>query len=325
MATTPDIATVAMTRSFSWTRLISQLLVAVLLFVVANVVTYETSGFFQKEHEYQEIVAGIARHRDVRLVFAGDSHFAVPLNDYLDEYVAAPGYSVAAGGDSLRESFAKVRHVLNDTPGIDTLILTADPHMFGKGRLESSNRSFADRYFIEAWDSSGLQKNIWSALLQQVPLFNEDFLQYFRKDLGTLFSRTKTKARGAGDPLAWSRLTDEQRLASATETGQGDHAGVGDSQVPYMWYQRILDVAREHHVKVIGVRFPVHPGYSAQISPDKVAELNTWLTSHGVSQVIDLRNELTDPRDFEDEDHLNDTGAAKIVKVLEERLHRRIH
>ena len=92
-----------------------------------------------------------------------------------------------------------------------------------------------------------------------------------------------------------------------------------------MWYQRILDVAREHHVKVIGVRFPVHPGYSAQISPDKVAELNTWLTRHGVAQIIDLRNELTDPRDFEDEDHLNDRGAAQIVAVLEEKLQRKIH
>ena len=322
---TSDITAVEMTRSYTWTRLISQLLIAVLLFVAANVITYETSGFYQKEHEYQQVVQGIGQHRDVRILFSGDSHFAVPLNDYLDGNAAAPAYSIAAGGDSLRESFAKVRHVLNNTSTIDTLILTADPHMFGKGRLESSNRSFADRYFIEAWDPSGLRKSRWSAILQQVPLFNEDFLQYFRKDLGTMFARTKTKARGAGDPLAWSRLTDEQRQSSAVETGQGDHAGVGDSQVPFVWYQRILDEAREHQVRVIGVRFPVHPGYSAQVSAQQVASLDTWLTSHGVTQVIDLRNALTDPRDFEDEDHVNEAGAAKVVKILESRLQRRIY
>jgi hypothetical protein len=325
MATSSDITSVEMTRSFSWARLISQLLIAVVLFVAANVVTYETSGFFQKEHEYQQVVAGIAAHRDVKVIFSGDSHFAVPLNDYLDENPAARGYSIAAGGDSLRESFAKVRYVLERVHGIDTLILTADPHMFGKGRLESSNRSFSDIYFIDAWDRSGLQKNIWSAILQQVPLFNEDYLQYFRKDLGAMLSGAKTKARGAGDPLAWSRLTDEQRHESAVETGKGDHEGVGDSQVPFGWYQRILDVAREHNVKVIGVRFPVNPGYSSQISPEKVTELDAWLRSHGVTQIIDLRNELTDPRDFEDEDHLNETGAAKIVKVLEQKLDRRIY
>ena len=249
----------------------------------------------------------------------------MPLNDYLDENAAAPGYSIAAGGDSLRESFAKVRHVLRTTKTIDTLILTADPHMFGKGRLESSNRSFADVYYIEAWDRSGLQKNMWSALLQQVPLFNEDFLQYFRKDLGTMLSHTKTTARGAGDPLAWSRLTDAQRLESAIATGKGDHAGIGDSQVPFGWYLRILAVARKHNVKDNKKRFPVHPGYSAQVSSQLVADLDSWLMSQGVAQIIDLRNELTDPRDFEDEDHLNEAGAAKIVKVLEERLQRRIY
>jgi hypothetical protein len=319
------MATVAITRSFSWTRLISQLLIAVLLFVAANVITYETSGFFQKEHEYQQVVQGIARHPDVKIIFSGDSHFAVPLNDYLDDKPGARGYSIAAGGDSLREAFAKVRHVLETTKGIDTLILTADPHMFGKGRLESSNRSFADIYFIDAWDGSGLQKNMWSAILQQVPLFNEDYLQYFRKDLGSVLAHKKMKARGAGDPLAWSRLTEQQRLESAVETGKGDHEGVGESQVPFGWYQRILDVAREHNVKVIGVRFPVNPGYSAQISPAKVRELDAWLTSHGVTQIIDLRDALTDPRDFEDEDHLNERGAAKAVKILEGRLQRRIY
>src|SRR6266581_2968520 len=167
----PDITTIEMTRSFSWLRLFSQCLVAVLLFVAGNVYTYETSAFFQRERGYTQEVSAIAAHMNVRTVFAGDSHFAVPLNDYLNANPAAPAYSIAAGGDSLRESFAKVRHVLSTKPGIDTLILTADPHMFARGRLESSNRSFADRYFIEAWDRSGVQHNLWSAMLQQVPLF----------------------------------------------------------------------------------------------------------------------------------------------------------
>jgi hypothetical protein len=249
----------------------------------------------------------------------------VPLNDYLNDNPAAPAYSIASGGDSLREAFAKVRRVLETTPTIDTLILTADPHMFGRGRLESSNRSFADRYFIQAWDRSGLQHNFWSAILQQVPLFNEDFLQYFRKDLGALLARSKTHARGEGDPLAWSRLTDEQRMASAVETGREDHAGIGQVQAPFTWYQRILDLARAHHVRVIGVRFPVNAGYSLQAPTDEVAAIDSFLLSHGVAQIVDLRNALTDPRDFEDEDHLNETGAVLVVKMLEERLQYRIY
>jgi len=318
----PDITSVRMTRSFSWLRLFSQCLVAVLSFVAANVYTYETSGFFQREQQYAQQVSTIAAHTNVRVVFAGDSHFGVPLNDYLNGNPAGLAYSIAYGGDSLRECFAKVRRVLETTPTIDTLILTADPHMFGRGRLESSNRSFADRYFIQAWDRSGVQHNLWSAMLQQVPLFNEDFLQYFRKDLGVLLTHSAQHARAAGDPLAWSRLTEAERMKLAVETGQGDHDGVGAVEQPFVWYARILDLARARHVRVIGVRFPVHPGYSAQAPAAKVAGIDSFLLSHGVAQVIDLRDALTDPKDFEDEDHVNEIGAARVVTMLEQKLQR---
>ena len=318
----PDITTVEMTRSFSWMRLFSQCLVAFLLFVAANVYTYETSGFFQREQEYTGTVSTLSTHRNVHVVFAGDSHFAVPLNDYLNDDPNGPAYSIAYGGDSLRECFAKVRHVLRSTPDIDTLILSADPHMFATGRLESSNRSFADRYFIEAWDRSGVQHNLWSAMLQQVPLFSEDFLQYFRKDLGVLLTHSQPHARAGGDPLAWSRLTDEERMKNAVETGQGDHDGIGSAAQPFVWYARILALARARDVQVIGVRFPVHPGYAAQAPVQKVAEIDSFLLKGGVSRIIDLRDALTDPRDFEDADHVNETGAPLVVALLEKRLQR---
>jgi hypothetical protein len=319
---TSDITAAQMTRSFSWMRLFSRCAIVVLLFVAANVYTYETSGFYQRARDYTEQVSGIAAHKEVRIVFAGDSHFGVPLNDYLNQNPLNPAYSIAYGGDSLRECFAKVRRVLDTTPTIDTLILTADPHMFGKGRLESSNRSFADRYFLEAWDNTGLQHNLWSAMLQQVPLFSEDFLQYFRKDLGVLLSRAAPHARGEGDPLAWSRLTDEQRLSSAIETGKGDHEGIGAVERPFQWYARILDLARSRHVRVIGVRFPVHPGYSAEAPAAQVAEIDSFLMSHGVTQIIDLRAALSDPKDFEDADHVNELGVVPLVKILEGKLQR---
>ncbi|MFL6604134.1 MAG: hypothetical protein ACJ8R9_22780 [Steroidobacteraceae bacterium] len=314
--------TLQLTRPFSWLRLLSHCLVAVLLFVAANVYTYEVSGFFERERLYTQQVSALASHGNVHTLFAGDSHFAVPLNDYLNRDPGGATYSIAAGGDSLRECFAKVRHVLNTTPGIDTLILTADPHMFARGRLESSNRSFADRYFIEAWDRSGVQHNLWSAILQQVPLFSEDFLQYFRKELGVMLTHSAQHARAAGDPLAWSRLTDAQRMKEAVLTGQGDHDGLGDVEEPFRWYVRILDLARARHVRVIGVRFPVHPGYAAQVPADKVAELDSFLLKTGVSQIIDLRDALTDPKDFEDPDHVNEMGAPLVLDMLQQKVQR---
>ncbi len=317
-----ELTTAGVTRALSWRRLILQCLFAILLFIVANVYTYETSAFFQRQQKYAETVSDLATHKSVRVVFAGDSHFGVPLNDYLNADPAGPAYSIAYGGDSLRECFAKFRRALQIAPTIDTLILTADPHMFGTGRLESSNRSFADRYFLLARDGSGLQHSIWSAALQQVPLFSEDFLQYLRKDLTLSMAHSVRHARAEGDPLAWSRFTAEERMRIAIDTGKGDHEGIGDNQRPFDWYSRILELARSHHVKVIGVRFPVHPGYSAQAPAARVAEIDAFLRSHGVAQIIDLRDALSDPRDFEDPDHVNEIGAVPLVKLLEERLQR---
>lgn len=316
----PNIPQVQMTKSLSWVRLFWRALTVIVLFAVANVCTYEMSGFFQRDRAYAQLVSEIALHKQVRIVFAGDSHFGVPLDDYLNGNRAGPAYSVAYGGDSLRECYAKVRRVLAIAPSIDTLILTADPHMFGTGRLESSNRSFADRYFLQAWDRSGLPHGAWSAILQQVPLFNEDFLQYLRKELSVLLTRSARHARAEGDPLAWSRLTDAERMQSAIETGREDHDGIGTVDQPFTWYARILDLARAKHVRVIGVRFPVHAGYSAQAPADKVAEIDAFLMSHGVSQIIDLRDALTDPRYFEDPDHVNEIGVAPLVTILERRL-----
>jgi hypothetical protein len=322
MATSDITSAGATTGFFSWSRLVIRAAIVLLLFIAANLITYYSSGFFQREQLYVDEVAQLAARPGVRVIFAGDSHFAVPLNDYLNLNPANPAYSIAYGGDSLRECFAKVRRALQTNPGIDTLILTADPHMFGKGRLDSSNRSFADRYFITALDRSGLPKNLWSAVLQEVPLFNEDFLQYFRKELGVMLAHSAPHARGEGDPLAWSRLSEEQRTRAATETGKGDHEGVGTLPQPFFWYRRTVELAQARHVRVIGVRFPVNSAYAAQAPANEVARIDAFIRAAGVERILDLRAAVTDPRDFEDEDHLNETGAAVMVQRLQQELQR---
>jgi hypothetical protein len=323
-ANTSAAARTGLARPFTWRRLAGHSVLAILLFTAVNVYTYQTSGFFERDQEYAQQVDAIKEHHAVRIVFAGDSHFGVPLNDYLNANPAGPAYSIAYGGDSLRECYAKVRRVLETSPTIDTLIVTADPHMFASGRLESSNRSFADRYFIAERDSSGLPHGLWSAMFAQVPLFSDDFLQYFRKGLAAMLSGRAAHARAEGDPLAWSRLTEEERMREAVETGRGDHEGIGAVGPPYEWYLRILEQARVHHVRVIGVRFPVHPGYSSQAPAAQVAAIDSFLLGHGVAEIIDLRNALTDPKYFEDPDHVNEIGVVPLVPLLENSLHRRL-
>lgn len=293
------------------------------VFALVNAVVYYNNEYFEKARAYHELVAEATHRQNVRILFAGDSHVAHPLNSYLNDNPNATGYSVAFGGDSAREMFAKVRRVLESSKNIDTIALSVDPHMFGSGRIESSNRSFSDRYFLADHDSSGLRQGWLSAVLDQVPLFNNDFVQYLRKAIPASFSRKHSAApRGdaavsaEGADTTWQSLSDEERAEEARKTGAMDHKGVGQEKQPFYWYGRLLDLARERGLTVIGVRFPVHSQYSAQVSSEDVVKIDAFLRGKGVTKIVDLRDALSDPAYFDDPDHLNQRGAAKVLTLL---------
>jgi hypothetical protein len=308
---------------YSWKRLGLQFACVLVAFAALNVVVYYNNEYFEKARGYHELVDEATHRPNVRILFAGDSHLAHPLNAYLNDNPNATGFSVAFGGDSAREMFAKVRRVLESSKKVDTLALSVDPHMFGSGRIESSNRSFSDRYFLVDRDSSGLRQGWLSALLDQVPLFNNDLVQYLRKAIPASLTRRHSAApRGdaavsaEGEDTTWQSLSDAERAEEARKTGAMDHRGVGQEKQPFYWYGRMLDLARQRGITVIGVRFPVHSQYSAQVASADVARIDEFLRSRGVTKIVDLRDALSDPAYFDDPDHLNQRGAAKVLTLL---------
>lgn len=309
--------------TISWRVLCGRAVIGLVLFVLANLLTYWASGYFDQLRHYQHGVEAAIKHPNLRVLFVGDSHIDVPLNGCLNGSHAGTAYSIAAGGDSLRECFAKVRYILERSPTVDTLIVSADPHMFGSGRLESSNRSFADQYFLTAVDSTGLKKGWLSALLDQVPLFNDDFVQYLRKAIAkrmTTPSSTVQSGPAEAAPVLWENLSDSERTAKAVETGVMDHKGVGEYEEPFFWYRRLLDLAHAYKVRVVGVRFPVHSAYAAEISPERVTAIDDVLRRHGIAEILDFRNLFTNPTHFRDADHVKGQYGEALVCAIEKRL-----
>lgn len=294
-------------------------LLTAVVFAGVNVLVYCTSGYFTEQRKYVSVAEGLRLHPDAQILFAGDSHIAHRLTPIINSAPRGLGYSVAYQGDSLRECYAKLSHALEISGKIDTIVLSAEPHMFGKGRLESSNRAFADRYFIAARDASGLEEGFAAALLNEVPLFNDDFVQYMRK-VAVNFRRSHGgrggQPQGSPEP-AWSALSDAQRIAQARATGRMDHLEIGQHREPFVWYLRILDLAREHHVRVIGIRTPVHREYVAFTPPAQVTAIDRFLRRNGVAEILDLSAFLTDPADFDDPDHLSERGAQRLLSELE--------
>lgn len=297
--------------SATWKNLCISAAAGVALFAAANVLVYRTSGFFQREREYHATVARALDKPALGILLMGDSHVAKIPNAYL----APDVHNVAAGGDGYRECYAKLRYLLGRSSGIRKVLLSVDYHMFGAGRVQSSNRSFVDRYLLATGSALGHEKGRLSSLFNLVPLFNDDFVQYLKKDLRL---RLQGAAPRSAEKHAWQELPEQVRQSRAVSTGRMDHQGVGTVREPMFWYERIVELAKSHDVEIVAIRLPADPGYLAQLPGAGRATIDQDLSRAGVRSVVDLGAAVADPAYFEDEDHVNARGAALVVCLLEE-------
>jgi hypothetical protein len=303
----------------SWRTVLLKGMLGTVVFAAANVVIYDTSGYFQREHSYDAEVHGFFVRKHVKAVFVGDSHAAQLDNDFLANDV----YNVGFGGDSLREVYAKLRYLLSQPNEIDTLFLTADVHMFASGRLQSSNGAFADGYLLRTGSPYGFRHGWLAAAFNTVPLFNDDFVQYLKRRVSHSLKQAPPD-ESQEDEAGWQRLTQSDRERIARETGDMDHRGIGVHPEPFAWYARIISLARQHGVRVVAVRYPATAEYFESVTPDETAAVDRALAAGDVQEVLDFRYVFTDVTYFKDPDHLSKKGIMALLQRLENRTGRKL-
>ena len=304
-------------KSLTWKALIGRLLVGAAIFVVANVIVYAVSPFFVQAREYEATVDGLLERPNAHILILGDSHVAQLRNAYL----AGTAYNAAVGGDSFRECYAKLLYLSDRHPEIDTLILTVDAHMFGRGRVQSSNRGFADRYFLLAGSTVGLDQGSSTAIRQQIPLFNDDFLQYLRKAIMDRLGRMKpVKGTGMATEKSWADRTETERFKLAKSTGDMDHRGIAEHREPIEWFERIVKLARQRGIRIVAVRYPAHREYFASISDEQAAKLDRELQRMGITSILEFHDSFASPQYFKDPDHVSAEGAYKLLHLMQEQL-----
>jgi hypothetical protein len=303
----------------SWRTLLLKAMLGVAVFIVANLITYQTSGYFRRESDYHAVVQNFFTHRHVKAIFVGDSHVAQIDNEVLSDNA----YNVGFGGDSLREIYAKLRYLLSQSNEIDILFLTADVHMFGSGRLQSSNGAFADQYLLWTGSPYGFGHGRLAAVFNLVPLFNDDFVQYLKRDVAQSFKQAR--ADSSDEPEgAWQAIPQAERERIARETGEGDHREIGVHPEPFEWYARIVALARKHAIRVIAVRYPATAEYFETVTPEEDAAVDRALAAAGVEEVLDFRHVFADASYFKDPDHLSRKGVAALLQLLENRAHQKL-
>ncbi|WP_045225639.1 hypothetical protein [Methyloterricola oryzae] len=301
-----------MKTTTSWKGLFFKALAGAALFALANAAVYHASEYFHVARDYDATLQGAIDNKSVSVVLAGDSHAATLKNDLLADRV----YNLAYGGDGPREMYAKLRRVLEANDGVRTVMLSADVHMFAEARQTSSNRAFVDWYLLITSSPYGLEHGRLSAMLNAVPLFNDDYVQFLKKSISTR-SNSTSNAEIDKSP-SWSELSEHDRTEIAHRSGEYDHRGASSETQALAWYGHIADLAHKRGVRIITVRFPAHPAYFSAIDESTVRKIDENLERLGLGRPLDYRRAIADPADFADEDHLNVVGAVALLHRLEQ-------
>src|ERR1700733_7272013 len=303
----------------SWRSVLLKGILGTMVFALANVITYESSTYFQRDRDYRVVVSNFFSRPRVKAIFVGDSHVAQLDNEYLD----VGAYNVGFGGDSLREVYAKLRYLLSQPNELDTLFLEADAHMFGTGRLQSSNGAFADQYLLRTGSPYGFGHGWLAAAFNLVPLFNDDFVQYLKVRFSQTVKHTRADTSDE-DEAHWQHLPQAEREREAREVGAMDHAGIGLHPEPFEWYARIVSLAHAHGLRVIAVRYPATAEYLESVAPAQTNAVDRAVAAAGVTEIFDFRFAFTDASYFKDPDHLSKKGIDELLRLIETRDHRKL-
>ncbi|MDX2286266.1 MAG: hypothetical protein NW241_19005 [Bacteroidia bacterium] len=302
-------------------RLLGKLSIFLLPFIPLNFYLYYSSPFFQKQQLYHERIEGFFAKPGVKTLLIGDSHPEVVANKFLNDET----YNLSFGGDALKESYLKLKYVLDRPNTVQYLFLTADAHMLGAKRVHSANNSFMNLYVVKTGLYDVYKRPAPSVIGDMVPLFNDSYIEYLNtriKDAATgNLGKRQLYEELRQDHQKWSRdIPEADRIKYAIATGRGDYRNVLENEEQVTYYKQILDLCKEKGIKVIGVQYPAMQEYIAQCPPETRAKYDAFLQAQGFYALLDYRDLTQDPKLYKNEDHVNDEGAKLLLQRMEQDL-----
>ncbi|MDX1909018.1 MAG: hypothetical protein SF053_18420 [Bacteroidia bacterium] len=300
-------------------KLVGILSVFLIPFIPLNIYVFQTSPFFAKQQKYHTTIENFFTRPNAKVLIAGDSHPEVLDNKFLNE----EAYNISSGGDGLKEVYVKLKYVLERPNQVKTLLLTTDPHMVGRKRINSANKSFLNAYVLRIWDFKIYGKDAASVSSDMVPLFNDSYMEYLNQKIKDVFSGATDKRQLyedlRQDHSLWGsdRFTQEERVGYAIKTGRSDFSGVLEDTTINGYYRRIFQLCQEHNIQVYGVKYPAMNEYLAQLDPADEQKLNTFFSQLPFAGMLDYRKFPQEPRFYKNEDHVNDAGALILLGRLE--------
>ncbi|MDO5980483.1 hypothetical protein [Flavivirga spongiicola] len=279
----------------------------IIVFLLINVVFYQTSDFYKQERKYVKRIETVINNQS-EVIFLGDSHVeTIKLLDLSDNIG-----NLAFGGDGINEMYIKVLNMLEYNKNLKYIFIATEPQIFNN--TLSSNSTFLNKYISQVDDELEVYKKSKLDLIsERIPLFNDSFLRFALNRVYTYFKPDNVDKNKDKD---WSKLTDSERKEIAINTGKLDHNSIMTNNDYLETYKKIISLCKTHNIKVFGVRFPVSQHYINQCKEEESLKVDSFIQSLNLHKHFDYSTRITVPEYFHDEDHLNLKGVEKLSEII---------
>lgn len=274
------------------------------------------------------------------VLILGDSHAAMNV----DMETLGPRYaSLAYPGENWREIFLKTQYALAAKPSVRLVVIPLDMHMFSSYRGQDLDMTHSMR-FTRAYDSlEPVYESRWftlryvkSLVAYYVPLcLGPNWSNYRVLVLDGIQGAVSGKGpvkrididdHGSlfySDTRSFMDLPEPSRREAARERAVEQLRPPATCEPLVHAFDEFLRYCADHHVAVVGVRYPLTLEFQAAAKAYDLTGVETIYMARSTRFAAMLDYSLsmaTSPRLFRDEDHLTREGARAFTRKLKDDL-----
>jgi hypothetical protein len=223
--------------------------------------------------------------------------------------------NLSYGSDSYFDIYFKLNYIINQGIAIDTIYLSADPHMLGKKRIINNNRNrsivYADfETYTDFFDISFPEFIVRKYVRKHFSTFEVNNAQLIQKYFNSILSN-----KNISQNQNWIDLSREQREKKSNDKFF-DFYHSGPSKKQQKVLKSILNISSENNIVVIGVEYPLAQQLKSIKIPETIVLPKTIFSNKNLKilNLMDIDEDIY----FRNQDHVNKLGADIIInRILE--------
>jgi hypothetical protein len=244
-----------------------------------------------------------------------DSHGAT-LSNMLEKYGI---YNFAIPSDSYVDMRRKLEFLLSNHVEINTIYIVADDSPLSLYRETSNNHDRSIIYstpkqfdhYYEYITNRYIKNYLVLAKPKALGIIRSFILSKIKDSIGIKTRPSKT----------WSELSVDDKIKAARDRAKVQFPSTNHSITLEQSLLDIIRICNQNNIRVVGIKFPLSSEY-IRVLGDKAYGTDRILQSHNI-EVLDYKNLfVNNDTYFEDQDHLNETGARQFVTLLINDIHR---